>query len=235
MREQIRQVASKFEQSINQLHLDNLTANYEINPDTGELRSAMGWRATDFMPLQPNKYIFVYKENGKYIYGESCFWAVYDSKKRYITGGVTDAAGVDFINATDARVAYIRASFGNARLAAKPMIVPKTYYSKLKDYITPFKGVLLKDSPYVTNTELSPLQKIKNQFIYPTNVLLLDNLTSEYEINPDTGELRTATGWRATDFMPLQPDNYIFVYKQDGAYNYGASCFWAVYDRRSRG
>ena len=241
VREQIKQVASKFEQSINQLHLDNLTADYEINPKTGELRSAPGWRATDFMPLQPNDYIFVYKENGKYIYGASCFWAVYDSNKQYITGSVTDAAGVDFINATDARVAYIRASFGNARLAAEPMIVPKSAFSKLKDYLPPFKGVLLKDSPYITNTDLSPLQTqldamtdsvqyIKNQFTVSTNVLLLDNLTSDYEINPATGELRTANGWRATDFMPLQPNNYIFVYKDNGAYIYGASCFWAVYD-----
>ena len=241
VREQIRQVASKFEQSINQLHLDNLTSEYEINPSTGELRSATGWRATDFMPLQPNDYIFVYKENGKYIYGASCFWAVYDSNKQYITGSVTDAAGVDFINAKDARVAYIRASFFKSRLQAEPMIVPKSAFSKLKDYLTPFKGVLLKDSPYITNTDLSPLQTqldtmthtvqhIENQFTYSTNVLLLDNLTSEYEINPSTGELRSATGWRATDFMPLQPNKYIFVYKENGKYIYGASCFWAVYD-----
>ena len=241
VREQIKQVASKFEQSINQLHLDNLTSEYEINPDTGELRTATGWRATDFMPLQPNKYIFVYKQDGKYIYGASCFWAVYDSNKQYITGSVTDAAGNDFINATDARVAYIRASFFKSRLQAEPMIVPKSAFSTLDQYIAPFKGVLLKDSPYITNTDLSPLQTqldamtdsvqyIKNQFTYSTNVLLLDNLTSDYEINPATGELRTAMGWRATDFMPLQPNDYIFVYKQNGKYNYGASCFWAVYD-----
>ena len=241
VREQIKQVASKFEQSINQLHLDNLTSEYEINPDTGELRSVTGWRATDFMPLQPNKYIFVYKENGKYIYGASCFWAVYDSNKTYITGSVTDAAGVDFINATDERVAYIRASFFKSRLQAEPMIVPKSAFSTLDQYIAPFKGVLLKDSPYITNTELSPLQTqldamtdsvqyIKNQFTYSTNVLLLDNLTSEYEINPSTGELRSAAGWRATDFLPVQPNNYIFVYKENGKYIYGASCFWAVYD-----
>ena len=241
VREQIRKVASKFEQSINQLHLDNLTAEHEINPSTGELRSATGWRATDFMPLQPNDYIFVYKDNGAYIYGASCFWAVYDSNQQYITGGVTKADGSEFINASDERVAYIRASFFKSRLQAEPMIVPKTYYSKLKDYLPPFKGVLLKDSPYVTNTDLSPLQTqldtmthtvqyIEDQFTYSTNVLLLDNLTAEHEINPSTGELRSAAGWRATDFMPLQPNDYIFVYKENGKYIYGASCFWAVYD-----
>ena len=241
VREQIRQVANKFEQSINQLHLDNLTSEYEINPATGELRSATGWRATDFMPLQPNDYIFVYKDNGKYIYGASCFWAVYDSNKQYITGKVTDAAGVDFINATDARVAYIRASFFKSRLQAEPMIVPKSAFSTLDQYIAPIKGNLLKDTPYITNTDLSPLQTqldtmthtvqhIENQFTFSTNVLLLDNLTSDYEINPATGELRTAMGWRATDFIPLQPNDYIFVYKDNGKYIYGASCFWAVYD-----
>ena len=57
VREQIKQLANKFEISINKLHLDNLTHDYEINPQTGELRTAMGWRATDFMPLEPNKYI----------------------------------------------------------------------------------------------------------------------------------------------------------------------------------
>ena len=241
VREQIRHVASKFAQSINRLHLDNLTSEYEINPATGELRTANGWRATDFMPLQPNEYIFVYKQDGAYNYGASCFWAVYDSNKQYITGSVTDAAGVDFINATDARVAYIRASFFKSRLQAEPMIVPKSAFSTLNQYIPPIKGNLLKDTPYITNTDLSPLQTqldamtdsvqyIKNQFTFSTNVLLLDNLTHDYEINPATGELRSAPGWRATDFMPLQPNNYIFVYKNNGAYIYGASCFWAVYD-----
>lgn len=174
VREQIKQLANKFEISINQLHLDNLTAEYEINPSTGELRSATGWRATDFMPLQPNDYIFVYKENGKYIYGASCFWAVYDSNKQYITGKVTDAAGVDFINASDARVAYIRASFFKSRLQAEPMIVPKTYYSKLKDYLPPFKGVLLKDSPYLTEcTSAIETDIRRRRIVAPKNVAVV--------------------------------------------------------------
>lgn len=174
VREQIKQLANKFEISINKLHLDNLTHDYEINPATGELRTAMGWRATDFLPLQPNKYIFVIKENGKYIYGASCFWAVYDENKQYITGSVTDAAGVDFINATDARVAYIRASFGNARLACEPMIVPKTYYSELKDYLTPFKGVLLKGSPYLTECNSAFETDIrKRRIVAPKNVAVV--------------------------------------------------------------
>ena len=130
VREQIKRIASKILTSTNVLFLDNLTKDYEINPQTGELRTAMGWRATDFMPIEPNNYIYVYKQDGAYKYGASCFWAVYDSDKKYITGSVTDAAGVDFINASDARVAYIRASIGKARLAADPKIVPKTYYSK---------------------------------------------------------------------------------------------------------
>ena len=174
VREQIKQIANKFEISINKLHLDNLTHDYEINPATGELRTAMGWRATDFMPLEPNNYIFVYKENGKYIYGASCFWAVYDSNKQYITGSVTDAAGVDYINASDARVAYIRASFGNARLAAEPMIVPKTYYSKLEDYLPPFKGVLLKDSPYLTECNSAfEIDIRKRRIVVPKNVAVV--------------------------------------------------------------
>ena len=174
VREQIKQIANKFEISINKLHLDNLTHDYEINPQTGELRTAMGWRATDFIPLEPNKYIFVYKENGKYIYGASCFWAVYDSNKQYITGSVTDAAGVDFINASDARVAYIRASFGNARLALEPMIVPQSYYSKLEDYLTPFKGVLLKGSPYLTECNSAFETDIrKRRIVAPKNVAVV--------------------------------------------------------------
>ena len=184
VREQIKQVASKFEQSINQLHLDNLTSDYEINPSTGELRSAMGWRATDFMPLQPNKYIFVCKENGKYIYGASCFWAVYDENKQYITGKITDAAGVDFINATDERVAYIRASFSKLRLQAEPMIVPKTYYSKLKDYLTPFKGVLLKDSPYLTECNSAIESDIrKRRIVAPKNVAVVNG--SQLDVHYD--------------------------------------------------
>lgn len=184
VREQIKQIANKFEISINKLHLDNLTHDYEINPQTGELRTAMGWRATDFMPLEPNKYIFVYKENGKYIYGASCFWAVYDENKQYITGSVTDAAGVDFINATDARVSYIRASFGNARLALEPMIVPKDYYSKLEDYLTPFKGVLLKGSPYLTECNSAFETDIrKRRIVAPKNVAVV--MGSQFDVHYD--------------------------------------------------
>ena len=240
VREQIRQVASKFELSINQLYLDNLTNNHYVNHVTGVIEPSNNWVTTDFIEIPKGKYVFVYKSNNNYIYG-SIFWAAYDSNKTFITGGGTSDNGSDFINISDERVAYIRASFYNRHLQAEPMIVPKNYYSKLKDYLPPFKGVLLKDTPYITNTDLSPLQTqldtmthtvqhIENQFTYSTNVLLLDNLTHEYEINPATGGLRPATGWRATDFMPLQPNNYIFVYKDNGAYIYGASCFWAVYD-----
>ena len=87
---------------------------------------------------------------------------------------MTDAAGVDFINATDTRVAYIRASFGNARLAAEPMIVPKTYYSELEDYLPPFKGVLLKDSPYLTECN-GPLEADirKRRIVAPKNVAVV--------------------------------------------------------------
>ena len=184
VREQIKQLASRFEISINKLHLDNLTKDFEINPQTGELRTAMGWRATDFMPLEPNNYIFVYKQDGAYKYGASCFWAVYDSNKQYITGSVTDAAGVDFINASDARVAYIRASFGNARLAAEPMIVPKTYYSKLEDYLPPFKGVLLKDSPYLTeSTSAFEIDIRKRRIVAPKNVAVV--MGSQLDIHYD--------------------------------------------------
>ena len=242
VREQIRQVASKFKQSINQLHLDNLTSEYEINPATGELRSAAGWRATDFMPLQPNNYIFVYKQDGAYNYGASCFWAVYDSNKQYITGSVTDAAGVDFINATDARVAYIRASFFKSRLQAEPMIVPKSAFSTLDQYIPPIKGNLLKDSPYITNTDLSPLQTqldamtnsvqyIKNQFTYSTNVLLLDNLTNGQILNHATGVLEPSNGWVTTDFIRVQNGEYVFVYKSNESYIYGSMCIWSGYDK----
>lgn len=174
VREQIKQIASKIISSTNVLFLDNLTHDYEINPQTGELRTAMGWRATDFIPLEPNNYIFVYKQDGAYKYGASCFWAVYDSNKQYITGSVTDAAGVDFINATDGRVAYIRASFGNARLASEPMIVPKTYYSKLEDYLPPFKGVLLKGSPYLTECNSAFETDIrKRRIVTPKNVAVV--------------------------------------------------------------
>lgn len=242
VREQIGHVASKFAQSINQLHLDNLTSEYEINPATGELRTANGWRATDFMPLQPNKYIFVYKQDGKYNYGASCFWAVYDSNKQYITGSVTDAAGVDFINATDARVAYIRASFFKSRLQAEPMIVPKSAFSTLDQYVPPIKGNLLKDSPYITNTDLSPLQTqldamtnsvqyIKNQFTYSTNVLLLDNLTNGQILNHATGVLEPSNGWVTTDFIRVQNGEYVFVYKSNESYIYGSMCIWSGYDK----
>ena len=240
VREQIGQVASRFEASINQLYLDNLTNDRSVSHITGALTESRNWVTTDFIEIPKGNYVFVYKSNNNYIYG-SIFWAAYDSNKTFITGGGTSDNGSEFINISDERVAYIRASFANIRLQAEPMIVPKTYYSKLKDYLPPFKGVLLKDSPYITNTDVSPLrtqldamtdsvQYIKNQFITSTNVLLLDNLTHDYEINPQTGELRTAMGWRATDFMPLEPNNYIFVYKENGRYIYGASCFWAVYD-----
>ena len=184
VREQIEQIASKFEISINQLHLDNLTSDYEINPKTGELRSASGWRATDFIPIQPNKYIFVIKQNGKYIYGDSCFWAVYDSNKQYITGKITDAAGVDYIDASDARVAYIRASFSMIRLQAEPMIVPKTYYSKLDDYLPPFKGVLLKDSPYLTEcTSAFETDLRKRRIVTPKNVAVVQG--SQLDVHYD--------------------------------------------------
>ena len=184
VREQIKQIASKIITSTNVLLLDNLTQDYEINPQTGELRTAMGWRATDFMPLEPNKYVFVYKQDGAYKYGASCFWAVYDSDKQYITGSVTDAAGVDFINATDARVAYIRASFGNARLAAEPMIVPQTYYSKLDNYLPPFKGVLLKDSPYLTeSTSAFEIDIRKRRIVAPKNVAVV--MGSQFDIHYD--------------------------------------------------
>ena len=240
VREQIGHVASKIEQSINQLYLDNLTRDHYVNHVTGVIEPSNNWVTTDFIEIPKGNYVFVYKSNNNYIYG-SIFWAAYDSNKTFITGGGTSDNGSEFINISDERVAYIRASFYNQHLQAEPMIVPKTYYSKLKDYLPPFKGVLLKDSPYITNTDLSPLQTqldamtdsvqhIENQFTFSTNVLLLDNLTHDYEINPSTGELRTAMGWRATDFMPLQPNDYIFVYKENGKYIYGASCFWAVYD-----
>lgn len=174
VREQIKQIASKFVTSTNVLLLDNLTSDYEINPATGELRRADGWRATDFMPLQPNNYIFVYKQDGRYNYGASCFWAVYDSNKQYITGSVTKGDGSEFINATDGRVAYLRASFGNARLASEPMIVPKTYYSELEDYLPPFKGVLLKDSPYLTeSTSAFETDILKRRIVAPKNVAVV--------------------------------------------------------------
>ena len=241
VREQIRQVASKFEQSINQLHLDNLTNGHILNHVTGVIEPSNGWVTTDFIEVQNGEYVFVHKSSGRYIYGSMCIWSAYDKNKTYITGGGTNNDGTNFINLTDTRIAYLRASFGNARLTAEPMIVPKSAFSTLDQYIAPIKGNLLKDTPYITNTDLSPLQTqldtmthtvqhIKNQFTYSTNVLLLDNLTAEYEINPSTGELRSAVGWRATDFMPLRSNDYIFVYKDNGAYIYGASCFWAVYD-----
>ena len=184
VREQIKRIASKIITSTNVLFLDNLTHDYEINPQTGELRTAMGWRATDFIPIEPNDYNFVYKQDGAYKYGASCFWAVYDSDKKYITGSVTDAAGVDFINASDARVAYIRASFGNARLAAEPMIVPKTYYSKLEDYLPPFKGVLLKGSPYLTESN-SPFEIDirKRRIVAPKNVAVV--MGNQFDIHYD--------------------------------------------------
>ena len=241
VREQIRQVASKFKQSINQLHLDNLTKGQILNHVTGVLEPSNGWVTTDYIEVQNGEYVFVYKSEGNYIYGAMCVWSAYDGNKTYITGGGTNNDGTNFINLTDTKIAYLRASFGNSRLTAEPMIVPKSAFSTLDQYIPPFKGNLLKDSPYITNTDLSPLQTqldtmthsvqyIENQFTYSTNVLLLDNLTADHEINPSTGELRSATGWRATDFMPLQPNDYIFVYKENGTYIYGASCFWAVYD-----
>ena len=241
VREQIRQVASKFEQSINQLHLDNLTNGHILNHVTGVIEPSNGWVTTDFIEVQNGEYVFVYKSSGRYIYGSMCIWSAYDENKTYITGGGTNNDGTNFINLTDTRIAYLRASFGNARLTAEPMIVPKSAFSTLTQYVAPIKGSLLKDTPYITNTDLAPLQTqldtmthtvqhIEDQFTYSTNVLLLDNLTAEYEINPSTGELRSAAGWRATDFMPLRSNDYIFVYKDNGAYIYGASCFWAVYD-----
>ena len=241
VREQIKQVASKFAQSINQLHLDNLTNGHTLNHVTGAIEPSNGWVTTDFIEVQNGEYVFVYKSSGSYIYGSMCIWSGYDKNKTYITGGGTNNDGSTFINLTDSRIVYLRASFGNARLTAEPMIVPKSEFSTLDQYIPPLKGNLLKDTPYITNTDLSPLQTqldtmthtvqhIENQFTYSTNVLLLDNLTADYEINPSTGELRSAVGWRATDFMPLRGNDYIFVYKDNGTYIYGASCFWAVYD-----
>ncbi|PHG31270.1 hypothetical protein COI60_22605 [Bacillus toyonensis] len=190
----------------------DVTSGYYVVYNTGNLSAAAGFTASSFIPIQAN--------TGYVVSGTSEQCAFYDSNKMYISG--LTGTNVPFNSPINA--AYIRLSVRTTQLSTVQLeqgAVPTAYES----FTPKVDETLLKDNSvkgkHIPSGEIAPekLSFYALTGLKSRNLFNKSAISTGYFVENNTGNLAFATGYNASEYIPILPST---LYRVSGTTEQGA-------------